>query len=232
MEQVSIIIPARGGSKRLPFKNILPFLGRPLISWSVETAQHVDFRAQVIVTSDSSEILNTVKEEFGSSVILHRRPKHLATDDATTDDVLKDVISGLAVKNHCSNTIILLQPTCPLREVSDVNRAMNLYLDASAKHTLVSVVPLEHPSAWNGMLMEGNRLVFSSTNKIKRSQEYETEVRLNGSIYIFEADTLMITGSIYTKAVLGYEMPRIRSLDIDDQFDFEIAEYLKKKSLK
>ena len=226
-----IVIPARGGSKRLPRKNILPLCEKPLINWSVDIALSVKFQAQVLVTSDSEEILDTVKKEFGKRVLVRRRPNFLATDDADTESVLLDAIESISAGNSVVRPVILLQPTCPLRTANDIQDAYAKFLGSSGSTTLVSVTELEHPSAWNAIIEDNGRLKFSAA-QLRNSQFYRKEVRLNGSIYIFNSETLRSTGTMYGENVIAFEMPKERSIDIDTLNGFELAEYYMTKHMR
>src|SRR5690554_30152 len=113
--KILMLIPARGGSKRLPRKNVLPLAGKPLICWTIETALATELDARIVVSSDDEEILDIARQYASKGVVAYRRPDEFATDTASTVDVVIDAIDSEKVQGHEPDTIILLQPTSPLR---------------------------------------------------------------------------------------------------------------------
>jgi len=215
------IIPARGGSKRLPRKNVLDLAGKPLIAWSIEAGLKSKYIDKVIVTSDDDEILN-IATQFQSEVI--KRPKELASDSATSFDALKHTIENMESYDY----IILLQPTSPLRDQDDIDEAIEL-LDIKTADAIVSVCEMDHSPLWSNTLdislsMQG----FLKDDILnKRSQELETYYRLNGAIYISQTEKLLQEESFFLKEnIYAFIMNRKKSIDIDEEIDFKIAEVL------
>ncbi len=217
------IIPARGGSKRLPRKNILELAGKPLIAWSIEAglqSKHID---KVIVSSDDDEILSIAKD-FGSETI--KRPDALASDTATSFDAIKHTIDNSKKYDY----IILLQPTSPLRDEKHIDEAIEL-LETKQADALVSVCEMDHSLLWSNTLpADGSMNDFLRDEvKSKRSQDLETYYRLNGAIYIAKTDRLLKEESFFLKDnIFAYRMDRKSSVDIDEEIDFRIAEYFMK----
>jgi len=229
MKKITIaVIPARGGSKRLPNKNILSFCGEPLIIRTIKVALECNYIDQVIVTTDSDDILYTVSE-YGlpkDKVICIKRPSFLATDTATQIDVIEHVIYTLKEKNI--ESIILLQPTSPLRIALDVNKAYELFLEGNCR-SVASFGELNHPVSYSTTISGDcnvDAFVDGLQNLPKRSQEFEKEYILNGAIYIFTASNFVIEKSVFIKPCIAYIMPYERSFDIDEEIDFKICEYL------
>ena len=139
------IIPARGGSKRLPNKNILDLNGKPLIAWSIEAAKKSQKIDDIIVTSDSEKILDIAKQY---NVKIIKRPDFLASDTATTFDAIKHAIETLDDKYEY---IVLLQPTSPLRNEKHINESIEL-LEKKNADAVISVCEMEHPPLWSNTL--------------------------------------------------------------------------------
>lgn len=125
-KKILAIIPARGGSKRIPRKNLRNLLGKPLIAYTIEAAQKSKYINRVVVSTEDKEIVS-VSEKFGAEVI--NRPKELSEDESQTIDAVLHALDFLKKKNYQPNICILLQPTSPLREPSDIDNAMNIFLE-------------------------------------------------------------------------------------------------------
>ena len=212
------IIPARGGSKRLPRKNILDLCGKPLISWSIEAALKSKYISKVVVSSDDEEILN-ISSNFGADII--KRPYELANDTATTFDAIKHTINNLEKYDY----IVLLQPTSPLRNVKHIDEAIEL-LEEKQADAIVSVCEMDHSPLWSNTLPEdGNMRGFLREEILnKRSQDLEKYYRLNGAVYICKTDKLLENKSFFLKDnIFAYIMDRKSSIDIDEEIDFLFA---------
>ena len=159
-KKILAVIPARGGSKGLPDKNILPLFEKPLISWTIEAALKSKYIDRCIVSTDSDAIA-VIANRFGAEVPYLRR-KNLAEDESSTDDVLIHVIKSLKEE---FDILILLQPTSPLRTERDIDGALNNFLDKEAE-ALVSVVKKSHPLEWSFRL--NNLKLTSFFNEAKK----------------------------------------------------------------
>ena len=213
------IIPARGGSKRLPRKNILDLCGKPLISWSIEAALKSKYISKVVVSSDDEEILN-ISSNFGADII--KRPYELANDTATTFDAIKHTINNLEKYDY----IVLLQPTSPLRNENQIDEAIEL-LEEKQADAIVSVCEMDHSPLWSNTLpKDGNMNNFLRDEVLnKRSQDLEKYYRVNGAIYICKTDKLLENKSFFLKDnIFAYIMDRKSSIDIDEEIDFLLAE--------
>ena len=219
------IIPARGGSKRLPRKNVLELAGKPLIAWSIEAGLESQYLDKVIVTSDDDEILKIAKQ-FGSEII--KRPVELANDTATSFDAIKHTIENLEAYDY----IILLQPTSPLRTAKRIDEAIELLMSKNA-HAVVSVCEMDHSPLWSNTLDNSLSMQNFLREEVlsKRSQDLETFYRLNGAIYICQTHTLLEEESFFLKEnIFAYVMDRESSVDIDEEIDFIIASELSKNN--
>lgn len=223
--KILMLIPARGGSKRLPRKNILPLAGKPLICWTIEAALATELNARIMVSSDDSEILDIAKQYEPQGVIAYKRPYELATDTAATVDVVIDAINAEKAQGHQPETVIVLQPTSPLRTAEDVHAALHVFQESGCNDTVASVCEVDHPTAWVGTVSAGFQLEGIDLDR-KRSQDYQKEYRLNGAIYVLYVDCLLSSEAIFTKYMYASVMPRYRSLDIDESLDLKICESL------
>lgn len=215
------IIPARGGSKRLPRKNILDLGGKSLIAWSIEAALKSKYIDKVVVTSDDNEIL-TIAQQYKAETI--KRPKELANDTATTFDAIDHAIDNYPQYDY----IVLLQPTSPLRTNRHIDEAIELLMSKNADAT-ISVCEMDHSPLWSNTLpADANMSAFIRDEvKNKRSQDLERYYRLNGAIYICKIDILLEKKSFFLdNNIYAYVMDRNSSVDIDEEVDFVIADAL------
>lgn len=217
------IIPARGGSKRLPDKNILELNGKPLIAWSIHAALNSKYIDKIVVSSDSETIID-ISHHLGAETL--KRPDALAGDLATTFDTLKHVTEIY----HSYDFIIVLQPTSPLRNEKHIDEAIELLMQKKAD-ALVSVCQAEHNPLWYNILPEDNNLTHFLPPEVKNkaSQELATYYRLNGAIYICENKRLITEQSLMIKDnIYAFKMDNENSVDIDTQMDLLYAEFLMK----
>lgn len=215
------IIPARGGSKRLPRKNVLPLAGKPLINWSIEAGLNSKYVDKVLVSSDDGEILTTA-QQAGADVI--HRPDELAQDGSSSFDVIKHVIENTKYHDY----IILLQPTSPLRTGQHIDEAIQL-LESNNADAVISVTPMEHSPHWANKLPSNDSMAGFLKEEIHnlRSQELDIYYRLNGAIYICQTDRLLRTGSFFLRdSIFAYKMGNASSVDIDTETDFGWAGFL------
>ncbi len=213
------IIPARGGSKRLPRKNVLDLNGKPLIAYSIEAGLKSKYIDRVVVTSDDEEIL-AISQKYGALTI--KRPDELASDIATSFDAIKHTIENTKKYDY----VILLQPTSPLRNEKHINEAIELLEDKNAD-AVVSVCEMDHSPLWSNTLDDSLSMKGFLKDEVlnKRSQDLEKYFRLNGAIYICNTDKLLEEESFFLKEnIFAYIMNRETSIDIDEEIDFKIAE--------
>jgi len=219
------IIPARGGSKRLPRKNILELDGKPLIAYSIEAALNSKYIDRVVVSSDDSEILE-VSQKFGSTIL--KRPDSLATDTSSTFDAIHHTLENYNSYDY----IILLQPTSPLRTTKHIDEAIEL-LERKRADAIISVTQMEHSPLWSNTLDKygSMRNFISDEIRNKRSQDLEAHYRLNGAIYICQKDRLLNEKCFFIQDnIYAYQMGNESSIDIDEEIDFKLAKlYMEKK---
>jgi N-acylneuraminate cytidylyltransferase len=227
-KRVIAVIPARGGSKSVPGKNIRPLAGKPLIAWSIEVAQQVSEIDRIIVSTDDAQIAS-IGRLHGAEV--YPRPPHLATDEALVIDALRGLLQTLETEGDAPEWVILLEPTCPLRTANDVRDCLKLI--AQGGYDSVATfkdAELNPHRAWR--LTDGVPEVFieGAIPWLPR-QKLPKAYQLNGAVYVFRASLLANEAKSLLVGKLGAVlMPRDRSQDIDDQVDFTIVESFIKDS--
>ncbi|MEW5743971.1 MAG: acylneuraminate cytidylyltransferase family protein [Nitrospirota bacterium] len=225
------LITARGGSKGLPRKNIRPLLGMPLMAWSIEQGLASRYLDGVIVSTDDEEIA-AVARQCGAEIPF-LRPAELASDEAKSVDVIAHALAFLKERGSVFDYLLLLEPTSPLREVSDIDTAIERLLEHPTAKALVSVAKLEsgHPE-FNVIIDEQTgclrRMNGSADFKVLRRQELSEVFFLEGSIYLSETEMLLSRQTFYHELTLAYPVPRWKSLEIDELCDFICAEALLK----
>lgn len=230
--KILAIIPARGGSKRLPGKNIKKLNGKPLIAWTIEAALKSKYISDVIVSTDDIEIAN-VSEEYGADVPF-MRPQELSSDKATSIAVVEHAINFSKVNlSKEYDFILLLQPTSPLRISKDIDNAIELLVRKKAD-SIVSMCECEHSPLWSNTLPEDHNINDFDKEEIKnqRSQDLPTYYRYNGAIYLSRVNRLLKDKDFsFRSKSYAYIMPMNRSVDIDNELDFLQAEILMKSVL-
>lgn len=220
------IIPARGGSKRLPRKNVKPLLGKPLIAYSVEQGKQASCAMRVVVSTDDPEI-KKISLKYGAEVL--DRPVELATDTATTMSVLHHVVKTLQAQGFFPDIVVLLQPTCPMRLPEDIDACIKKLIETGAD-SVVSVREIDEPPHWMMQLGDGDRTSLFMKEQITRKQDIPELYILNGAVYAIKTDVLLKQEwYVMGPDNRAYIMPRDRSYDIDNQEDFELVEFLMRK---
>ncbi|GFM35142.1 acylneuraminate cytidylyltransferase family protein [Desulfovibrio subterraneus] len=217
------IIPARGGSKRLPRKNVLPLQGKPLLAYSIETALESGVFDSVYVSSDDKEALQIAKE-YNVSIAV--RPPHLATDQATVAQTCLDLLSSLARQGASYDEVCCLYATSPLRTSQDIVNTLELLKKPGVCFSR-SVCGYPLPP-WQAQREDedGNLSYFWPSYADKKSQELPHLVVDNGSIYAAKVPDFFKYGCFSGPGTRGYEMPYSRSVDINTMDDFKIVELL------
>ena len=221
------LIPARGGSKGIPRKNIVPLAGRPLLAWTCSAALGARALDRVVLSTDDEEIA-AVGRACGVEAPF-RRPAELASDTASSADVAVHALAWLeAHEGWRADVLVLLQPTSPLRTARHVDEAVAV-LEASRADTVVSVVEVPHShTPYKLMRLDGERLVDFWADPDAAPRDRRQGVPLlyarNGpAVLVTRAALLRERGTFYGERVLPYVMDRISSIDVDDVGDLEIA---------
>jgi CMP-N,N'-diacetyllegionaminic acid synthase len=224
-QKIIAIIPARSGSKGLKDKNIKPLAGKPLLAYTILAAKESGAFDEIFVSTDSLHYANIAKE-YGASVPFLR--EHcLATDAASSWDVVKKALLQYRDMGNKFNVTVLLQPTSPLRTADDIRYSITMYHEKNA-NSIVSVCEVDHSPLWCNTLPKDLSLKKFIKNNIKnKSRQFlEKYYRINGALYVVDVGYLMRSANIYRDRCFAYIMPKVRSVDIDDEYDFLMAELL------
>lgn len=224
-----IIIPARGGSKGIPRKNIKNLNGRPLIYYSIDIARQIVPDSDICVSTDDSEIIETV-EKYGLKVPFIR-PDYLATDTMGTDDVLLHALDFYEKKGERYDNIILLQCTSPFRQVQDVKNALDLY--SPVIDMVVSVKETAANPYYNCFEedADGFLKISKGNGKYVRRQDAPKAWEYNGAVYIINPESLKKGPLSKFEKKVKYVMDDIHSLDLDTMFDWKMAELMLKENI-
>lgn len=217
------IIPARGGSKGLPGKNILPLCGKPMIAYTIEAAKQSKYIDRVIVSTDDQNIAD-IALQYGAEVPF-LRPDFLASDTAQAVDNYIYTIERLSKEwNTPIEEFVVLQPTSPLRIAEDIDGAIEMFMEKQAD-SVISYTPEAHPVRWHKYLDENNAFVDIFDTTIANRQDLKTSYYPNGAVYVFRF-SMIKERKYYTDKSYGFVMPRVRSVDIDYKEDFDYVEFL------
>ncbi|KJS01674.1 MAG: hypothetical protein VR65_07950 [Desulfobulbaceae bacterium BRH_c16a] len=220
------VIPARGGSKGIPHKNIRILGGKPLIAWSIEVALMASSLSDVVVSTDDPEIARIAKE-LGAQVPF-MRPDDLAADSSPTLPVLQHALAQMENLNQTKyDAVLLLEPTSPLRSVDDIENAIKIFYNTDAD-SVISVCKLTHTHPMQIKKIVDDELVPFAMNEPEgiRRQDLKPDAYIrNGAIYITRKN-ILLSGSIRGKKCRPHIMSPERSVNIDDEIDFLFAETL------
>jgi len=220
---ILVIIPARGGSKRLPGKNIKKLCGKPLIEYSIDVARAITSDENICVSTDDIHIIDVV-EKYGLKVPFVR-PDTLASDTATTSDVLLHAVDFYEKQGRHFNKLLLLQPTSPLRKIEEVLEAISLYSE-----DIDMVVSVRESSVASVLCNENNDgFLDSYCNRSPKNASPPTLYEYNGAIYVINITSLKEKGMAGFTRRIKYVMTKESSIDIDDIYDFMLAEAIMKK---
>ena len=218
------LIPARGGSKGIPRKNIKLLGGKPLIAWTIEEAKKSKYIDRLVVSTDDEEIAS-VARKFGADVPF-MRPDELATDSARGIDVVLHALGQLPE----FDVVVLLQPTSPFRIVDDIDGAIERWREG--QQPVVGVTKVSKSPYWMYLLDEQGKLqaLLPQPAGAENRQELPPTFALNGGVYVASRQQLEEQQSFLTPMTRGYEMPQERSIDLDTKEDWEYAEWKLEKA--
>ena len=227
-KSILAIIPARGGSKGIPGKNIKKLGGRPLIDWTIKEAQKSKYIDRLMISTDSEDIAK-IGSKLGVEIPF-LRPLKYATDNSLGTDVVLHVMDWFKKNDSKYDYFILLQPTSPFRKVKHIDDALEITISNRDIDSLVSIQKVDQHPHWmkkinqSGYLKEYKKQSISNTNRQNLPDYYIN----NGSIYISKWDVFISDRSFYQKNCYPYIMDKKFSLDIDTIEDWEYAEFLLK----
>ncbi len=220
--RILAIVPARGGSRGMPGKNLLKVAGKPLLGWTFDAASACARLSRTILSSDSEEICAAARA-IGLEVPFVR-PAELARDDTPG---IEPVLHALDVLEEDFDYVVLLQPTSPLRLAADIDAALDQCLQGGAP-SCVSVSEVEPSPYWSFVLGEQARLkpLIESSRRFTRRQDLPAVYGLNGAVYVAEVEWLRRERSFVTSETAASVMPRERAADLDDELDLVLIEAL------
>lgn len=224
-----VIIPARGGSKGIPHKNIKPLGGKPLICYAIDTARKFTSDENICVSTDDDAIIKVVAD-YGLKVPF-KRPDYLATDNAGTNGVLLHALDFYEQKGNHYDVVVLLQATSPFRSAEDVIEAVKLYDDNIDMVT--SVMPAKCNPYYDGFEdnAEGLLTICKGDGTIERRQDSPKVWQLNGAVYVINPIQLKAKGLAGMTKIRKYVMDELHSVDLDNMLDWKIAEIMLEEKL-
>lgn len=219
------VIPARGGSKGIPRKNIRPLCGRPLVAYSIDAAKKAASVGRVVVSTDDEEIAE-ISRALGAEVRM--RPASLAQDDTPTRDVLAHVVGEFAAEGYAPDAVLTLQPTSPLRQSRHIDEAVALFTADPNADSLVSCIEVPHifhPLSVMKKADDGYLKPYIDRPQPYRRQDKETVLARNGAA-IYITRTARLADYVFGGRLLPYVMDAESSIDIDSADDLAVAERL------
>lgn len=229
-KQILVIIPARGGSKRLPGKNIKKIGGKPMIAYAIEAAKKSKYVDRVVVSTDDPAIAKVARKY--SAEVPFIRPAELASDTATTLPVLQHAVAYIERQDDFKpDLVVLIQPTNPLVKSEDIDGTIEKMI-LTKTNSCFTVSEISQRPEWMYRMDTNHAKLFLNEDKgpTKRSQDLPRLAIINGTVYVTKYDTLMKKGLIRDDINTSiYLMPKERSIDIDNMFDFELAKFLIKQ---
>jgi CMP-N-acetylneuraminic acid synthetase len=220
------LIPARGGSKGIPRKNLIPLLGKPLIVYTFEAAKRTKSLGRVILTTEDNEIA-AFGRRYGIEVPF-MRPARLAEDDTPMIEVITHCLEELCAEGYRPDYVVLLQPTSPLRTSAHIEGAIERARSSRAD-TVVSVEQVPHrftPGSLMRLGPKGNMVFYLKRKMVLRRQDKPLFYARNGPAILIVRREVIEDGKLYGKKVYPFEMGRAESIDIDDSVDLILAESL------
>lgn len=221
-KRIIAVVPARGGSKGLPGKNIKMMNGKPLICWTLDKAKKSNYIDKLYVSTDSEEIADVCKQD--GVIVPELRPKELAEDTSSTVDVLLYTLKGFESTGEIFDYLLLLEPTSPLRKDNDIDDIIIKGVDNPDSDGVISVgkVQLEHPSIVKKINDEGYIKPYSDSNVFYYQRQMEDEALFPYGVgYLVNVKRFIETKMIYMDKMLPYFIERWQNYEIDDKYDFE-----------
>jgi len=227
--RVLCVVPARGGSKSIPMKNLRRLGGQPLVAWPIKAALNCDLITEVVCSSDNEEILAFAKT-LGANT--HKRPLYLSTDDAASPPVVMDVIAELEKIGRFFDYVFMLEPTSPLTDSFDLTIALRTLEENSVKFdSLVTVAESVsgHPDFTFSLLQDKSIVSINQEHwKVRRRQDISKLFFIEGTLYLSKVETFKKTIAFVQEKTMGMMVPREKSFEIDEELDFYLLEAILK----
>lgn len=221
---VLAVVPARGGSKGLPGKNLLPLGSIPLLVHSIRAALECPLVTRCVVTTED-EAIKAVARAAGADVI--DRPAELASDTARTNEAVSHALRVLESQGWVPEMLALLQPTSPLRTAGHLEEALKAFAADREANSLISVTPAEHHPYKDVRISEGRLVPLFGRDELEMPrQKLPAVYRPNGALFIIRTSTFLETERFFVDPVLPFIMSAEESIDIDSRFDLQVAEAL------
>lgn len=218
------LVVARGGSTSIPRKNLAPLAGRPLIAWTIEAALRCPAIDRVVVSTDDGEIAAVAREHGAETPFI--RPPELARDDTPTMPVVLHALQQLSAEGYVPGSVMLLQPTSPLRTSADINAAIALAQERSADSVVSVSLAASHPHLAKRITTDGRLEDFMAHPPVVRRQDLEPVYALNGAIYLIRREPLVESQTFYGPKTYAYVMPSERSIDVDTEWDLRLCDLI------
>lgn len=229
-KKVLVIVPARSGSKGLKNKNILQIEGKPLLGWPITAALKSKYVDEVVLSTDSEEYKKIGLDQGAKVPFL--RPNEFSGDKVASIDVILHCIEWLEGQSKVFDILVLLEPTSPMTETIDIDKALEKLVSSPNSTSIVGVSKAEcnHPTfAYTKDKKSLLRPFINQTGQAVRRQELGDAFYLDGSLYISCIEALKKERTFYTENTIGFEFPKWKAFEIDDKVDFEIVKLLMKK---
>lgn len=218
------IIPARGGSKGIPHKNIMDICGKPLIAYSIDAAKESKYIDYILVSTDDNEIKN-VSANYGASVPF-LRPEELSNDEAKSIDVVVHSVNFLKSVGKEFDYVILLQPTSPLRTYEDIDAAIELIVEKK-ESSLISICKVEeNPIIMRTIEEDKLKPILEFKGNNLRRQDLPTYYIFNGALYINTTEMILNEKAFVNESTIPFVMDKYKSVDIDTMLDAKVVEYI------
>lgn len=222
------VIPARGGSKSIPRKNIIPLFGKPLLAYTIEAALASKLLTRFVVSTDDAEI-SSVAHKYGADVPF-LRPAEIASDDALSLPVIQHATRKVEkLDDTVFDVVVMLQPSTPLRTSEDIDTGISMLIESNSD-SVISVVEVDsnHPFRMKRVLDDGRLINYidQGFEDMRPRQQLPPVFIRSGALYITQRDVLMEQNSFVGQDCRAYIMPKERAVNIDSEFDLQLAEFL------
>ncbi|MCM3677165.1 acylneuraminate cytidylyltransferase family protein [Peribacillus simplex] len=231
-KKIIVLVPARGGSKTIPYKNIKLLCQKPLIAWTLDLVKEMPDIDKVVVSTDDVNI-SIVSQYYGAEVI--ERPDQLSTDDSMSIDVVKHTMDVMKEQEETYDIMLYLEPTSPLRSKEDIYDCLDLLIENNQGYTSVATFSKAELNPIRAWALDGTstKTFIEHANPFLPRQKLPKAYQLNGAVYAFYLSTINEESKIFLdQNTGGIIIPKERAVDIDEEIDFLLAEMLMERRRK